>query len=381
MICAACHAELDAQPLTCPGCDQPALLRGRYRLIERRNAGSYGTLYAAWDLHFDGPVAVKEVPARNAMDPKVWELVQREASVLRQLDHPGIPTWREDFVQGEGRERALYLVQELVEGQSLDEEMASRRYTEDEVLATLEATLTILTYLHSLSPPVIHRDVKPGNLMRRADGGLSLVDFGAVRDILRGGEGSTVAGTFGYMAPEQFRGEASPATDIFGAGMVAVRLLSRKDAAQMWDYTGRVDWAPHVHVSGPVAALLDDMLQPDPADRAADADALASRIGAIRRGEWAPPAPPQLPATRTPAALAQKVEGEDTFVIMTLISWIFCQPLALIAWWLGRPVMKQIEAAAPGTYRNEGLIKVGHWSLVVLLFLQALLALFLVVGG
>jgi len=281
MICAACGEDYRASEDRCGSCGEDPLLAGRYRLEASAGRGGSGTLFRATALADGRAVAIKEVPLRGLKDAKAVELSEREARVLRQLDHPGIPSYREHLVLGAGRHRALYLMQDFVEGVSLADELERRRYTEDEVLAVLAEALEILAYLHGLAPPVIHRDVKPANLMRRAsDGRLVLVDFGSVRDLVRGtvGGGSTVAGTFGFMAPEQFMGEATPATDIYGLGVTAVALLSRRDPASLMGYDRRFQWRDYVELSPPVEALLADMLANDPAHRPADAAALRARI-------------------------------------------------------------------------------------------------------
>ncbi|MEZ4474291.1 MAG: protein kinase [bacterium] len=123
----------------------------------------------------------------------------------------------------------FYLVQEFVAGPTLAAELTRRRYTEDEVLAILDELAEVLAYLHRLMPPVVHRDLKLKNVIRRSsDQKLVLIDFGAVRDVVADPRvgGSTVAGTYGYMAPEQFRGEASPQSDLYALGVLGVVLLS-----------------------------------------------------------------------------------------------------------------------------------------------------------
>lgn len=231
-------------------------------------------------------VAIKEIPLRS-MDAKRRELVHREARVLASLDHPRVPRLREHLELGIGRDRALYLIQDLIEGETLEAEARGRRYTEAEVCEVVADLAAILADLHDRRPRLVHRDVKPANVLRRPDGALVLVDFGAVRDVVRDRDlgGSTVAGTFGYMAPEQFRGDASPATDLFGLGALAVRLLTRREPHTLQDYDQRMRWRSAVHVHPALGALLDGLLEPDQDLRLADARrvsrearALASRL-------------------------------------------------------------------------------------------------------
>jgi serine/threonine protein kinase len=282
MICAACGEDAPTAP--CAACGADPLLDGRYRLDGVLGQGSAGTTFRAVRIADERVVAIKEMPLRRGDTGKAQEMFAREARVLRQLHHPQIPQYVDDLVAGRGRHAALYLVQELIEGVDLAREMEGRRYDEGEVLDIVEALLPVLAYLHTRSPPVIHRDVKPRNVIRRPDGTLVLLDFGAVRDALADPElgGSTVAGTLGYMAPEQFRGDAEPASDIYGLGALAVALLTRRDPNTLTDASGVLVWAPHARPSLPVARLLGRMLARDPADRPGDAAALAAEIRRMR---------------------------------------------------------------------------------------------------
>jgi len=281
MICARCDKETLETPCTACGGDPD--LDGRYRLLSTLGAGAAGTTWRALRLSDGAAVALKETPLGRGVSPKARALLLREASVLRQLKHPQIPRYVDDFIISEGRHSSVVLVQELVEGQDLGAELASRRYSEDEVLDALAGLLPVLVYLHGLSPPVIHRDLKPRNVMRRPDGSLALIDFGAVRDAIADPDlgGSTVAGTFGYMAPEQFAGDASPATDLYGLGALAVALLTRKEPRTMVS-GGALRWTAHATPSPAVRQLLERALDADPRRRPDSAAALLAEIRALR---------------------------------------------------------------------------------------------------
>ena len=201
-------------------------------------------------------------------------------------------------------------------GASLKVEQEQRRYTESEVLALMSELLDVLAYLHRLSPPVIHRDIKPANIMRRPDGSLALIDFGSVRDVIRDAQtgGSTVAGTFGFMAPEQFAGEATPATDIYGLGATAIALLSRQDPATLHQRSGQFEWQQAVSLSPAARDLLAEMVSLDPAQRPVDTRALQARIQGIKSGRIQAPrsAPRPAVASRpTGARLAEPATVDD----------------------------------------------------------------------
>jgi serine/threonine protein kinase len=276
--CVECHAETAAAP--CSACDQEPRVDGRYALHNPVGGGSSGVVFRGTDLQTGDVVAVKEVMLGGLDNDKARQLATREARVLRELAHPGIPGWRDARTVGIGRSAALYLVQDFVDGQDLQAGLRTKRWSEREVLVLMVEVLDILHYLHTRHPPVVHRDIKPANLVRRTDGQLVLVDFGAVRDALRTARtgGSTVAGTFGYMAPEQFVGHAEPTTDLYALGMTAVALLSREEPAQLHDRAGRLDWEKVVSLSEGTTFLLRALLQPDPTQRPRSATVVRAHI-------------------------------------------------------------------------------------------------------
>ncbi|MCC6621883.1 MAG: protein kinase [Deltaproteobacteria bacterium] len=288
-ICARCAEPSPRGAAACPACGQDPRLDGRYRLLRRLGHGAVGTTFAA-EREADGqPVAVKELLVRRLEDFKAHDLFTREAGVLRTLEHPAIPRYLDDFAAGEGRHLGLYLVTELIEGETLEAEMQRRRHSQREVLGIVRELCDVLAYLHGLAPPVMHRDIKPSNVMRRsADGSLVLIDFGAVRESLRGADGgSTVAGTFGYMPPEQLAGRASPASDVYALGVVLVVLMTRKAAHELLDDRNQLQWAEHLPPGlqgGPLHDLLAEVLEPDPARRLGDAAELGRRLDDIIAG-------------------------------------------------------------------------------------------------
>lgn len=282
MICASCGAEIEVAT-ACPRCDGPALLAERYRLLTVIGRGANGITYRAERTKDARLFAVKEIPLRTLESVKAMELFEREARVLRQLQHPAIPAYEDDFVFGDGKAAAMYLVQELVSGRTLEDEASDTRYDLPRVFAIVAEIAVILDYLHHRAPPVIHRDVKPRNVMRREDGRLALIDFGSVRDAARASGGSTVAGTFGYMAPEQLAGRASAASDIYGLGALAVRLLTGKEPETFLGEANRMDVRGNVDASEAALALLDAMLDPVASKRPTRAADVARRAEALAR--------------------------------------------------------------------------------------------------
>src|SRR5262245_690473 len=196
---------------------------GRYTVRGRLGHGSQAETYEGIDTRDGKPVAIKRFHVRGAKSWKDVELAEREARVLAGLRHPNVPRFVEHFEE----DGALFLVTELIEGAPLHAPGTDTvRLGEADVVRFLRDAADALGYLHGRAPPVIHRDIKPGNVIRRPDGSFALVDFGAVRDGLKPEGGSTVVGTFGYMAPEQFQGRAMPASDVYAVGATALSVLT-----------------------------------------------------------------------------------------------------------------------------------------------------------
>src|SRR5208283_5152282 len=173
---------------------------GRYVVRGTLGEGAQGTTYEAVDSQDGRAVAIKRFDVRGARGWKDVELAERETRVLATLDHPLVPRYIEHFEE----DGALYLVMERVEGETL--EVLRKRegaLSETEVRRFLACADRALTYLHGRGSPVVHRDVKPSNVVRRADGSYVFVDFGAVSESLFRRGSSTIVGTMGYMAPEQ----------------------------------------------------------------------------------------------------------------------------------------------------------------------------------
>ncbi len=267
------------------------IIQDRYRLVQVLGRGGSGITYRAEDTWAKQWVAVKVVSLRQMQDWKVLDLLEREAQTLKSLDHPAIPKYLDSFQIDSEDNRAFYLVQQLVPGRSLDSLIEQGwRPDEAEAQQIAQQVLEVLSYLQSLTPPIIHRDIKPQNLLYKSmpDGSkqLSLVDFGSVQDTYRHTVtgGSTVVGTFGYMAPEQFRGQADLTTDLYGLGATLLFLLTRDDPAHLPEKNFRLDFRSQAarmgnEVSDFFGDWLDCLIAPDTDSRfGAAQDALVSLV-------------------------------------------------------------------------------------------------------
>jgi serine/threonine protein kinase len=260
-------------------------------------------------------VAIKAFRVGRAKEWKDVELAEREAKTLAKLNHPHLPKYIEHFEE----DGALYLVMEKIEGKSvakLREEDAALGHAD--VVRMLEDIGEALRYLHARSPFIVHRDIKPGNVIRRPDGSFCLVDFGAVRDRLKVGGGSTVVGTFGYMAPEQFQGRASPKSDLYGLGATAIAMLTGREPEDLPHEGLGIDVARALPKSTPIALVraLTAMLIADP-DRRVDSidDALAFlRVNEEKKNKQKsapPPQPPQELSRKEKRALKEEKRKLD----------------------------------------------------------------------
>ncbi|MEG4068866.1 ankyrin repeat domain-containing protein [Microcoleus sp. Pol11C2] len=252
----------------------PHNLVKHYQIKKLLGEGGSSTTYEAVDLKTNQRVALKALSLQKMNDWKVLELFEREANVLSKLNHPGIPRYLDYFYVDTPDNRCFYIVQELAQGQSLASLVENGWHaSESEIQRIAAQILEILVYLHSQTPPVIHRDIKPENIVfkspidshQQKDWEVCLVDLGAVQNtyyntLMRG---STVVGTYGYMAPEQFLGQAVPATDLYGLGATLLYLLTHRSPAELPTNILEKDFRSQIQISAAFADWLEEAIAPD----------------------------------------------------------------------------------------------------------------------
>ncbi len=201
------------------------ILVNRYRIVKLVGQGGFGAVYRGWDLSLKVPVAVKENLDTTAEAQHQFE---QEAQLLAPLRHPNLPRVSDHFfVPGQGQ----YLVMDFVEGQSLAEILAARGgpLSEAEALPWINQVCDALEYLHTRTPPIIHRDIKPQNIIVAADGRAVLVDFGiskAYDPSLTTTRGARAV-TPGYSPPEQYgMGKTDARSDVYALGATLYALLT-----------------------------------------------------------------------------------------------------------------------------------------------------------
>jgi len=232
-----------------------------------------GSVYRARDLHFPNVlkvVAVKEM-LNTASDPQVRESInknfEREANIIVSLNHQSIPNIYDFFIIDD----RSYLVLEFIHGQDLDEIMrkTSTPFNEEQVIIWAIEICDVLDYLHHHKPdPVIFRDIKPSNIMINQQNHVVLVDFGIAKNMVFGQKG-TMIGTEGFSPPEQYRGEASPQTDIYALGATMHTLLTRRDPRlePPFSFKDRQIQAINPSVSSELEAIIYKALEYKPEDR------------------------------------------------------------------------------------------------------------------
>ena len=245
------------------------------------------TTYAGVSLVDGTPVVLKELRLGDTAEWKEHDLFVREVEVLAAVRHPSVPRFIERFEEDDGR---ACLVMQRVPGESLDLRLARGAPLEErEVIRVLVGVLEVLEHLHALAPPILHRDIKPANILLSPDR-VYLVDFGGVRRFMPWAKGgSTVIGTFGYMAPEQLHGDASPRSDLFSVGATAAALLAGCDASDLPRKGLRIDVAALPAAREPLRGIVQRLVEPEPEARFASAtevlERLASPLGSVSASE------------------------------------------------------------------------------------------------
>lgn len=302
----------------CMTCGMPLLLAGRYVPLKLLGKGGFGAAFLARDRYTPTMRAcvVKQFQPAASLSPAQLQtaqaLFEREAQVLESLGnkHPQIPDLLAFFEVDAASstpgktERFFYLVQEFIDGETLEEELARRGpFSEAEVLEVLREILKVLAFVHENGS--IHRDIKPSNIMRRKDGRLFLLDFGAVRQVTAsagssGGQASTGIYSMGFAPPEQMRGDVVyPATDLYALAVTCLMLLTGKQPAELYDsYANEWKWRSHAQVSDRLAAVLDQMLLPTPSQRFQSAEEVWNAL----KGPTVASAAAPLPSPTAPAA-------------------------------------------------------------------------------
>lgn len=243
-------------------------LGGRYEIIEVLGNGGFGITYKATDTQKPSKAicVVKELLPQHHNTFRV-DFFEKEARILEILGtHPQIPHLLAYFEENQ----KFFIVQEFIQGQCLDKEiLPGKRLSEGYIIKLLQDVLEVLAFVHYKE--VIHRDIKPQNLIRRQqDGKVCLIDFGIVKELasqIVDSHGSVktsiMAGTLGYMPSEQARGKTVFASDIYALGITAIQALTglRSQDIEEDPQTAELVWQQQAQVSHNLAAFLTKMVR------------------------------------------------------------------------------------------------------------------------
>ncbi|NPB02840.1 MAG: serine/threonine protein kinase [Thermotogae bacterium] len=219
------------------------VIDGKYKILEKIGAGGMAVVYRGEHVYLKRPVAIKVLPPEVAKDRRFVERFFKEAETASKLDHPHIVKIL-DFGDEDG---LLYLVMQYVEGETLERILHARgKLSLEEALSVALQILPALGYAHDKG--IVHRDIKPGNIMINSNGKAYLLDFGIAammeEEIGTTSEGRKVVGTPEYMAPEQFRGKADARSDIYAFGVVLYEMVTGRtpfgDAKDLYELQYKV---------------------------------------------------------------------------------------------------------------------------------------------
>ncbi len=272
---------------------------GRYEIDGFGGHGSQGTTFTGVDRKTGARVAVKFFDLGRAKDWKAQDLFDREVQTLQRLHHPGIPQFLDVLTDDDTGARALVMT--FIAGESLQAVLKRDGVVPEKRLwSLLVDAANVLATVHGEG--VVHRDLKPDNLILKPDGSVAVVDFGGV-GVVRGKAGSTVVGTFGYMAPEQLYGAQTPATDLYALGATVLTLATNLSPEEQPRNGLAVDVDEAAPFLSPaLRRLLTTMLSPDPKERPRDAAALLVELKRIA-------ASPSVTAPRVRPDLGAKVDA------------------------------------------------------------------------
>lgn len=225
------------------------LVAEKYKILKELGQGGTSIVYLALNEKANKMWAIKEIVKTDYKD---FQMDKKEIELLKKLKHTHLPS----IVDVIENNDTLLIVMDYIEGRSLEDILEEQGAQPEELVREWARQLCdVLQYLHTQDPPVIYRDMKPGNVMLRTDGKLVLIDFGAAREYKPQNLRDTIClGTRGYAAPEQYRddGQSDPRTDIYCLGVMLFQLLTGRSPYEL---------QPITRISPELSAGLEEIIQ------------------------------------------------------------------------------------------------------------------------
>ncbi|WP_461152691.1 Stk1 family PASTA domain-containing Ser/Thr kinase [Saccharopolyspora tripterygii] len=369
-----------------------AFLERRYRVDSVIARGGMSTVYRGLDTRLERPVALKVMDARYSGDRSFVDRFEREARSAAKLHHNDVVAVYDQGVDREADGDHVFLVMELVEGCTLRDLIMDRggKLPLAMAISVMQPVLSALASAHRAG--MVHRDVKPENVLIGNDGSVKVADFGLVRAAAEAGttSGSVILGTVAYLSPEQVTtGAADARTDVYAAGIVLYELLTGRppfvgDTAMSVAYQHVNDDVPSAAQTSPeVPAELDALVlratRRDPEQRPADAEAFSAELEQVRSGLGIAPVAVPVPASEARTALMPPVADPPTEQFPTVraqptrvepVPQNFEQPPRHHTRALARPATDEYDAPPPGAgmepQRRKGRRNGAMWAAIVL---------------
>ncbi len=274
-------SDLDTVLDTLSDKERAGIVAQRYLLLKSAGVGGMGIVYRARDLRSGFDVALKKLRGELAGDPLYRREFREEARILSSLSHPNIVA----LVELLETDAAAYLAMEFVDGETLSALIAQRgRMPPRECARLLDPVCAALAHAHGRG--VVHRDLKPGNLMVDRQGRIKVMDFGIAREVspTQSFHGA-VTGTPAFMAPEQYEGRALKQSDLFAVGATAYEMLTGALPFRGKDLFGQKRAESYTPLPADIPEALREIvvkcLKPDPAQRPQSADEVRVALGRL----------------------------------------------------------------------------------------------------
>ncbi|WP_088243577.1 serine/threonine-protein kinase [Calothrix rhizosoleniae] len=348
------------------------IIADRYRIVRMLGQGGFGRSYLVEDIHKSQQQCVLKEFAPQVEKKlelqKARELFEREAHVLKRLNHPQIPSFHSSLEVSLANKELFLLVQDYVEGDNYLQLLEKRQhqgetFTEDELVKLLQQILPVLSYIHSQK--VVHRDISPDNLIWRLTDNLPvLIDFGGVKQLpaskgfwftqLSGNR--TLLGKKGYAPEEQLRqGQAFPSSDLYSLAVTVLVLLTGKEPQKLYDsYHGNWRWGEEIKVNSNLEGVLKKMLAYKPSDRYQTAD---QALKDLRSPSKVKTIPPYITKIKTMVMAPGKQKIQNTVSKFNNQTQAIAQSISMPLW------LRPFAISLVGT-SVVVLSLVGSWALV-----------------